>query len=437
MHKFLQIGAWISIFVTGALIKTPFDFYLYYFFFFGAYPYLLFNYGLSKRMLAILVGFLLIGFYFVMTGDNKAFPLIKVWGGIFLSYSFYYMYLKHMKFQVFKIMELYMHGAYVCGIVAYIQQFFFKLHFRYGYNFNLFLPGYKWGVLNDTEGVAGLGRAASLISEPSSYAMVAAPAVFVVFCSLIYKDLKLPYLNGWQKFTIVAGYLLSLSSTAFIGLGIMALLILINTASFRQVLLASILFVGVGYLVLNYNEAFSRKFSTLKSLTSVDINKIIDKSTGLINQEYYNSSIILYANFDVALKNFKKHPLFGTGIGSHPVAFKKYSFFRFLREEYQNNVNDQDANSLFNRLMSETGIAGLGLFLYMILKFYIHKRNSKGDDRYWVFNNAFLIIVILFFIRQGNYFFTGFPLFVWMYYINWKNLKNEEKVKVIEQNTPS
>ncbi|MFN0201522.1 MAG: O-antigen ligase family protein [Bacteroidia bacterium] len=427
MDKFLQIGIWISIFITGVVFKVPFDFYLYYFFFFGGYPYLLSRYGLSKRMLLILGSFLVIGFVFVITGDNKPFNLIKVWFGVFLSYSFYYMYLKHIKFQTFQVMEMYLKGSYVAGIVAVSQQIFYKLHFPLGYNYNIFLLGYKWGNLNDMEPVMGLGRAGSLISEPSSYAMVVAPAVFIVICSLIYKDLRIDFLKKHHKFFIVFGYILSMSSTAFLGFGVMALLLLINTASFRQVVLSFALLIGLGYGALNYNEAFYKRFNAINKLMSVDISKLINKNTGIISNEVYNSSFILYANYDVAYKNFKKHPITGTGMGSHPIAFEKYSFFKLLRDEYKNNMNNQDANSLFNRLMSETGLIGLSVFFFIIFRFYLRKNKKIQDPRYWLYNNAILVIIVLFLIRQGNYFFTGFPLFVWMYYFNWKNLQNERK----------
>jgi hypothetical protein len=132
----------------------------------------------------------------------------------------------------------------------------------------------------------------------------------------------------------------------------------------------------------------------------------------------HGSSIILYNNFHVAVENFKDYFL-GTGLGSHPVAFEKYSITKNVKV-YGFENNNLDANSMFNRLLSETGILGIALFLFLIFKCFIKRPNPdlNINDSYWLISNSILVMILLNLFRQGHYFLNGFPFFVWMYYFN-------------------
>jgi hypothetical protein len=39
--------------------------------------------------------------------------------------------------------------------------------------------------------------------------------------------------------------------------------------------------------------------------------------------------------------------------------------------------------------------------------------------------SAVLVIIILYLLRQGNYFINGFPIFMWIYYYNYVDFKNK------------
>ncbi|MFM7105010.1 MAG: hypothetical protein ACKOW8_05765, partial [Flavobacteriales bacterium] len=111
---------------------------------------------------------------------------------------------------------------------------------------------------------------------------------------------------------------------------------------------------------------------------------------------------------------FGKNPLFGTGLGSHPTAFDRYSLTN-LEGAVQIDFNNMDANSMFLRLLSETGLYGVSIMLFILLRNFIFRGNSVNEEN-WLISNSLALIILIYLIRQGHYFINGFPLFVWMYY---------------------
>jgi hypothetical protein len=117
------------------------------------------------------------------------------------------------------------------------------------------------------------------------------------------------------------------------------------------------------------------------------------------------------------------HPLFGTGLGSHPTAFDKYSLTN-LAGAVDIDFNKMDANSMFLRLMSETGLYGLSVMMLLLFKCWVF-RHMTSDREIWVMSNSLVLIIILFLARQGHYFLNGFPFFLWLYYYTYKMNRGE------------
>jgi hypothetical protein len=136
-----------------------------------------------------------------------------------------------------------------------------------------------------------------------------------------------------------------------------------------------------------------------------------------ILSKIHGSSFVLYNNYNVATENFKNNPLFGSGLGSHEFAFEKYNLNYLLGDIYK--FNTADANSMLLRVISETGLMGVIFVFLFVFKFYISKNlASEEDESYWVISNAILVLIIIQLVRQGNYTFSGFFLYCWMYYYN-------------------
>ncbi len=129
--------------------------------------------------------------------------------------------------------------------------------------------------------------------------------------------------------------------------------------------------------------------------------------------------------------------MFGTGIGSHLVAFEKYSLAKNFKT-FGFNFNGQDANSMFLRLMSETGLFGLLIFFIILVRCYV-KRDKEHLTYHWLISNGVLVMILLNLFRQGHYFLNGFPFFVILYYYNkvsylnyLSDLKESDKEQISE-----
>ena len=77
------------------------------------------------------------------------------------------------------------------------------------------------------------------------------------------------------------------------------------------------------------------------------------------------------------LKENLRHLFFGTGLGSHETAFKKFTLTKTLLP-YDLEFNIKDGNSLFIRLCTETGLTRVRIYIFSLSKrIYIQSRYSK------------------------------------------------------------
>jgi O-antigen ligase len=131
--------------------------------------------------------------------------------------------------------------------------------------------------------------------------------------------------------------------------------------------------------------------------------------------------------YTIATENFLENPLWGTGLGSHQIAYDRYSVVKEFGGIYE--FNRSDANSMGLRIMSETGLIGIIFMLFVIFKFYIFKWRSRDErGELWVLSNAALVVILLQLLRQGNYTYNGFFFYMWLYYYIWRG-NSETDVK--------
>ena len=111
-------------------------------------------------------------------------------------------------------------------------------------------------------------------------------------------------------------------------------------------------------------------------------------------------------------------------MGSHPVAFKKYSITQNIGI-YGISQNNLDASSMLIRLISETGIFGTGLMLLVFFRCFIRRDlENNMPEHFWIISGAIAVMIAVNLLRQGHYFLNGFPFFVWLYYYNYVYYKD-------------
>ena len=382
--------------------KTPFEFYFYYIFILILLPFFLVKYGVPKFLLQILALPLMVGLFYILVEENLPFTFLKVFGGVFITSLFFYGWIRHFKTDVQLIFKWYCYSCWVLVIIGIFQIFSFFIGFKYGYDFSWLLN--KWGFVEG--GVIGL-RVNSILSEPTYLATALAPVIYVSIHNLISKSTFL--FNKFQSILVLMVAILTTSSIGYLGI-IISILLCTETIRIRYILFGIIITALTFALAYNNVKDFRSRIDAAQGLW-------INNDYGIANTN--NSSFVLYNNFHVAKENLIRFPFFGTGLGSHETAFKKFTLTKTLLP-YDFEFNIKDGNSLFIRLCTETGLLGLGFIFLVVARGFIYKVDIQKDNmlKHKIISQSLFVLLVLVLIRQGNYMLNGLPLLFLLYYYN-------------------
>ncbi|MDD5593825.1 MAG: O-antigen ligase family protein [Candidatus Margulisbacteria bacterium] len=419
---------------SGAFVLgySSFEFYLSYLVFMAfivIYVYYKGVFHFNRGFLFLLLYFAVVSFLCITVFKSSSFLLLKQLLGISFSASAYYLLIKNNDYDVEGLFRLYLKFALLVAALGVFQEISYLLNFQPGYDWKWFIP--KSGLKGTT---LFMFRINSIMPEPSMLAMILAPAVFVVLSNLFSK--RKIYLSRLAGAIILAAYFLTFSSVAYLGLIVGSLLILYQKGYLnikrRKIVLMPVI-IAILFIVF---------YSVYGSIP--DIKSRVDAFVALLNKpdqtlnfstamDRNASVLILYSNVDTALNSVKKNPLFGSGLGTHADNFDKY-YGGLIEQAGQSGelvqlrgwglgVSKEDANSLFVRLLSETGIIGLSIVIWLLLKFFIKRKDPSAalasDGVIYnlsVINNGIFLLIILRLIRFGHYFVDGLFFFAFIYY---------------------
>jgi hypothetical protein len=237
---------------------------------------------------------------------------------------FFYHFLIIKDFDFKKLFSWYIKFCYFLVLIGTVQVISFLIDFEYGYNFNWILN--KWSLVKG--GVVGI-RVNSILSEPTYLATVVSPLVYISVKNLISKsDL---YIKKYQSILVIVISILTTSSIGFFGI-LLSLLLATNTIRLRYLFIG--LFISISGFLVTYNNV-------------PDFRARVDSAFGLWIEDDFsakntnNSSFVLYNNLHIALEGLKNNPLFGTGLGSHEVAFKNYTLTKsVIKYDFEFNIKD-------------------------------------------------------------------------------------------------
>ncbi len=408
VNKIIVFLIYVSVFVNSYVFtKEPAEIYFGYAIFLILLPVFALKHPFPKSFLIIFPILLLSGILNIYL-DNDTTPMfLKIFLGVFFSYLFYYYVLVQFEFNVEKLFQLYLKGCYFVAIIGLIQFVSYKIGFRYGYDYSWLLN--KWGVARG--GNFGI-RINSIFGEPTYFATCISASVFVSIYNLLVK--RPYYLSKRKSVLIFFVYCLSFSGVAYTAILVALIVLLINFGFIRYMFFFIPLLLGAFiYLYNNVSDFRERYDSTIDIFTTGKFS--IGRTHG--------SSIILYDNYQVAMRNISNNYLLGSGLGSHPVAFSKYSITKDIGVGGISQ-NNQDASSMLFRLISETGLFGTGLFLFIYFRYFIKRKSESSiPDYFWIISGGIFVMITVNLLRQGHYFLNGFPFFIWMYYYNHVNYK--------------
>jgi hypothetical protein len=418
----LVVCIYISVFINSiVLFQEPFEFYIGYLIFLPLLPIFIFRHKVNSTLVGIFVILLFTGVFNIFLGNNTPQLFFKVFIGLFLSYLFYYYVIEEFNHDIEQLFKWYLKGAYFVSLIGLVQFISFQIGFEPGYNYSWIFN--KWGYV--TGGNFGI-RVNSVFAEPTYLAATLSAAFFIAVYNLMRNETY--YYSRLESVIIIAVYILSFSGLGQSGVFITFLLLAVNFGLVRYILIIiPVTIILFNVLYINVGE-FRDRYDSLTGLFSGQEFKL---------GKTHGSSFVLYNNYIVTKESFRSNFMFGGGIGSHPVAFKKYSLAGKFKVVGFNN-NSADANSMLLRLLSETGLFGVTIFVFIILKFYV-RRDPYHDTFHWLVSNAILVMILLNLFRQGHYFLNGFPFFVLIYIYNafhYQRITDHEEVKLalFEQN---
>ncbi|MDD5492795.1 MAG: hypothetical protein PHV60_08985, partial [bacterium] len=251
--------------------------------------------------------------------------------------------------------------------------------------------------------ILGMLPVTSLLPEPAHFGAAMAPAIFVSFLTLFKKNIN--FIDRKAALTIILSVLLSFSLVGYIGIVFALLMIMLNYHQFKTILAGAIILLIISYFPYRYVPNIKIRVDDTLAVIN---HKIPMKNANL-------STFTFYSNAFIAYKSLGQNPVLGSGLGSHQLSYQKYisQIVPPDRVRITAFLSSEDAGSLFLRLISETGLLGIAVFVYFLCRFYVSR---KKDEYLWIISNAILCLVILNLLRLGNYFYSGFIFFIWLYY---------------------
>ena len=291
----------------------------------------------------------------------------------------------------------------VLGLIQYSAYLIFKINI-FPYSLDLF----------KTQNSA---RLHSILFEPGSVVSFFMPAVTFIILSIDYFKKNLI-----KCIIIILAFILTYSSLAFLGIGIALIFKFYNFLK-RIKILFYILFGFVVYSLLTINPnvqgvdndateyekamyKIQETYLTIESLTSENVSPYSFEG---LNESTYASLTNYWIAFNAPCR------FFGTGIGTHQQNYESL----YQSSYYSYGLNEDDAYSLFARILSEFGY--LGLIIYLL---FVYKRFNKRN----ILSFCFLNFIICYLIKGGHYTLNGVVLFHFLYYKSYNTVLKIEKI---------
>ena len=380
----------------------PFDIYFYYpivaislviFFFYS-------KLRIFKPATYTLGVFLIIALFNVLLKNNTVGLACKQIFILWIMYSFYYYILKFNRFDYERLFVIYLNIAFIVACIGLFQVISFVFRFRYGYDLSWLIP--HWG--KDYLGYTFV-RMHSILPEPAQYGVAMMPAFFISLFNLM--NLKKNFISLSKSSVILCSMFFTFSLVAYTGVLFSGFLIFFRKGiRIKELVVAIVLIVA---LVHVYNTV-----AEVRTRIDDSYNIVAYQDTDSVNL----STFALYNNLMISIENFSDHPFFGTGIGSHPVIFDRYSKMDYENNLLLSDVNKGEAASMLLRLMSETGLLGLVLVIGFILKCHVGFTKNPSAINHILISDGILSLFFIKLLRSGHYFNTGLPFFVLIYYYN-------------------
>jgi hypothetical protein len=245
-------------------------------------------------------------------------------------------------------------------------------------------------------------RGVGFSTEPANFSVFLLPSVYiaikVIYTGTFYK-LKFNYL---VSIIIILAFILSFSLVGYFGLFLVLITYFFNPSKIK---LIRLFFFTLALFTLFY--------LILQSPLGYKISSLIVASNDIANTEYTTNeqtTFALVSNFLVAKQSLLDSYFLGSGLNSHQISYSNHITNIFSISNIPNELNKENAGSLFIRILSEFGIPGL-LFIIGLLTY----NKCKLDNLNGKLNELSLIFLLTYMFRTGHYISNIFIFFLAIY----------------------
>jgi hypothetical protein len=259
-------------------------------------------------------------------------------------------------------------------------------------------------------------RLQGLAQEPAALCILILPAYYW-YAYQYFTNRK----HATELVVITIAVVLSVSSLGFIGV---AFAIVLLMSGRRKLLIAAPIVIAclLGLLYAVSADFQLRANDTALAATSEDVS-----GANL-------STYALVSNMIVTQQVLKESPIFGNGLGSHPISHERYlgdiPGVEVFVQQGMENLNAPEAASFTLRTLSELGILGFLGVLIFLFHFHVGETGPRA-----AISNAILVCFFLKLIRQGMYFPPEQFFFVFIYILNYRKFKSETALNVLKART--
>jgi O-antigen ligase len=234
------------------------------------------------------------------------------------------------------------------------------------------------------------------------------PSVYIATRVLFNRNFYNIKVDRKGSIIIICAFLLSFSLVGYFGL---FLIILSFSFAGVKIKIKQLIFFLAMFTVLIY--------FILQTSLGYKISSFLYSSNDIVNTQYTSSdqtTFALLSNFLVAKQALLESNYIGYGLNSHQISYTKNITNIFSVTNIPNELNKENAGSLFLRVMSEFGIPGIFILFFLLFKYKCKIPSANGS-----INALSLIFLITYMLRTGHYISNVFVFFFAIYIYSKKN----------------
>jgi hypothetical protein len=388
-------------------IEFPFDIStlgIYFLFLIQIFSFtLLINRTISYIFIFIFIQTFILNFGFIDINSS-----LRHFIGLFIFTLSLFTFISNYRNRINDIVYSYYKFSFFLSLFAIVQLLLFLL---VSFSFipqNLFSGRLVTGNKDFVVEIFGvLPRLFGLSTEPSHFAVMLLPSVYLVLTNFYLKNYSINRFFNISRYIIILAFILSFSVVGYFGFFLIILFYFLNSQKLNFIKFVTLFVLFIVVIFFIYNSSLSQK-----------VNSLINSSYDISGTNYTTNdqtAFALLSNLLVAKEGLFSSNFIGTGINSHQLTYNKFITNLFSQDNIPAELNKETAGSLFIRITSEFGL--LGIFLFFI---FLYINLLPNRNIYFGINQMAIIFLLTYSARTGHYISNIFLFFFAIYYYSFK-----------------